>query len=125
MASLLGAPLAIIVVFVLAVIGLLYWMRLMRQRQVQLRHEAVTGQVESLRYQVPAGQDPAAVMHALQMEGYEVVRDDGAMQTQDILVMCPAGADRERPRVRAVLAHADLNLEGDPPPENEVKFVDE
>lgn len=100
--------------------------RTLRRRQEALRNEAVSGQVESLRYDVPVGQDPAAVIMALKREGFEVVRDDAATNPQELLIMCPAGVDRERARVRAVIAHeAPVDMEGHPMPEHEVRFADE
>jgi len=119
--------LIILVVIVALVLGFgLGGMRSMRRRQTALRSEAVTGQVESLRYQVPVGQDPAAVIAALKLEGFEVVRDDAALQSQDLIILCPSGAERERARVRAVIAHdASMDMEGHPMAEHDVHFVDE
>jgi hypothetical protein len=66
------------------------------------------------------------VFAALKQDGFEVVRDDAAMQTQDLIIMCPAGADRDRARVRAVIAHeAPIDMEGHAMAEHEVHFVDE
>jgi len=119
------------IVFVLIplaiVVGVAYIaVRWFRQDEMRKRGEAVDEVVESLRYHVPVGQDPAAILAALQLEGYEAVRDDD-LATQDILILTPSGADRERAKVRAVLAHeAPLNLEGDPKPRDyEVRFADE
>jgi len=119
--------LVILVVIAALVLGFgMGGMRAMRQRQTALRSDAVSGQVESLRYQVPPGQDPAAVIAALKLEGFEVVRDDAALQTQDLLILCPGGAERERARVRAVIAHeASMDMEGHAMPEHEVHFADE
>lgn len=79
----------------------------------------------SLRYHVPVGQDPAAVIAALRQAGYEVVRDEAPTRIQDVIIMCPAGADKERNRVRSVIAHAPIDLEGAPAPAHEVVFEDE
>ena len=118
--------LAVIVVVLIVIFAGGAGLRAMRQRQVALRDEAVSGQVDSLRYVVPVGQDPAAVMSALKLEGFEVVRDDAATHSQDLLILCPAGVDRERARVRAVIAHeAAVDMEGHPMPEHEVRFADE
>jgi len=65
----------------------------------------------TLRYRVPHGQDPAAVLGALEAQGYAATLADGA---QDVLVPCPRGVEEDRELVRAVIAGADLNLEGDP-----------
>ena len=100
--------------------------RAMRQRQEARVDEAVSGRVESLTYEVPAGQDPAAVIHALQLEGFDVVRADAASHAQELLILCPAGIERERARVRAVIAHeAGIDMEGHPMPEHAVFFADE
>jgi len=100
--------------------------RWFRQSEQLKRREARAGAVDSLRYHVPPGQDPAAILAALQLEGYQAVRDDG-QTTQDILILTPSGADLERLRIRAVLAHESrLKLEGDPTPaDQEIRFADE
>ena len=67
----------------------------------------------TLHYRVPGGQDPAAVMAALEREGYPATLDMGS---QEVLVPCPRGTEHERDHVRAVIARAALNLEGDPAP---------
>lgn len=116
----------IIIVLVLLLVLAVLAMNALRRRQVALRQDAVTGQVESLRYPVPVGQDPAAVVAALKLAGYEAVRDDAAVDTQELIILCPAGADRERAKIRAVIAHdAPIDMEGHPMPEHEVRFLDE
>lgn len=81
--------------------------------------------VETLRYHVPDGQDPAVVTTALARHGYgyESMIDRGE---HFVTIACPAGMDRERPRVRAVIREADrTSLEGpafDPGP---IVFEDE
>ena len=100
--------------------------RVLRQRQEALREEAVTGQVETLVYDVPVGQDPAAIIAALKQEGFQAVREDAATHSQELLILCPAGADRERARVRALIAHeAPIDMEGHPMPPHDVRFADE
>jgi hypothetical protein len=125
-------PLLIVagIIVILVVVAVLMFgaggFRAMRQRQVALRHDAVTDRVPSLRYVVPVGQDPAAVMAALMNEGFEVVRDDAATHSQDLLILCPAGVERERARVRAVIAHeAGVDMEGNPMPDHAIVFADE
>ncbi|WGL53384.1 hypothetical protein P5P86_06030 [Nocardioides sp. BP30] len=98
----------------------------LRGRQLRRQRDLASGSVEFLRYQVPVGQDPAAVTAALMNEGFEVVRDDAATHTQDLMILCPAGADRERARVRAVIAHdAPIDMEGHPMTERDIIFADE
>ncbi|MEX0429314.1 hypothetical protein AB3X52_16970 [Nocardioides sp. DS6] len=126
MEYLLGGVVFVLIPLAIVVAVAYVAVRWFRQNEVRKQQEAVGGVVESLRYHVPIGQDPAAILAALHLEGYEAVRDDD-MATQDILILTPSGADRERAKVRAVLAHeAPLNLEGDPKPRDyEVRFADE
>jgi hypothetical protein len=120
---------AVIILILIAVAVLVFGaggVRAMRQRQESLRDDAVHERVPSLRYVVPTGQDPAAVMAALMRDGFQVVRDDAATHSQDLLILCPAGIERERARARAVIAHeAGVDMEGHPMPEHAVFFADE
>jgi predicted GTPase len=126
MEVLLGGIFFVVIPLVI-VVGVVYiavhWFR---QNEARKYHEATHEVVESLRYHVPRGQDPAAVLAALKVEGYEAVYDDQA-STPDVLILTPSGADRERAHVRAVLAHGTSeNLEGDPQPsDRDIRFADE
>ena len=119
MSAVLVAVLVIVipVVVVIAAIGAL-----------RRRRDAVMGEVEAyptdtLRYHVPEGQDPAAVLAALETDGYHATLAPSP-NTDDVLIPCRAGSDRERAHVRAVIAHADQNMEGDPG-DRPVLFADE
>jgi len=59
---------------------------------------------EQLRYHVPVGQDAAVLVAALKKDGYEAVGDlvEGR---EYIEIACPAGRDRERAHVRAIIAN--------------------
>lgn len=59
---------------------------------------------EHLRYHVPVGQDAAVLVAALKKDGYEAAGDlvEGR---EYIEVACPAGRDRERAHVRAIIAN--------------------
>lgn len=115
-----------LLVVVIVVLGLVLWsMGRYQRRTEEIVHEVEAEDVAALRYRVPTGQDPAAVVAALTHEGYSAVRDTRGADA-DILVPCPAGVDRERAHVRAVIAHAAAaDMEGHPMPEHEVHFVDE
>lgn len=97
---------------------------LARQRQ-KFTDDINAPETQSLEYHVPEGQDPAAVLTALRLEGYDAVVHP--TDTQRIRIACPAGLDRERARVRAVIASAgssaiDAGVSVDQPP---VRFDDE
>jgi hypothetical protein len=126
MEYLLGGIFFVVVPLIIIVAVCYLAVRWFRQNEARKHHEATGEVVESLRYHVPRGQDPAAVLAALQIEGYEAVYDDES-NTPDVLILTPAGADRERAHVRSVLAHGTAqNLEGDPQPAGrQVRFADE
>jgi hypothetical protein len=112
-----GIPLLVVLVF--AALGL----RRMHHRNEAIRRESASPAVGVLRYHVPEGQDPAAVLAALETEGYAATLSPGPA-THDVMIPCRSGADRERAHVRAVIAHAALNMEGDPG-DHPVVFADE
>lgn len=56
----------------------------------------------TLDYRVPAEQDPTAVLTALSQEGFHTTTDP--VDTRVLHVDCPAGPDRDRAHVRAVIA---------------------
>ncbi|QIX27265.1 hypothetical protein ncot_12140 [Nocardioides sp. JQ2195] len=114
---------AIVLVVVLAIFGALVITGLLwviRGRERSAAEVARLGDDRTLTYTVPVGQDPAPVLGALRSEGYEAV-----LQGSEITVACPAGADRERARVRAVISSSPLDMEGDPSPTRDVRFPDE
>lgn len=82
--------------------------------------EVVDSPTPTLDYQVGEGQDAAAVSAALTNEGLTVAPDPH----HPILlhVECPAGQDRERARVRAIIAGALEAQTGHPV---DVRFQDE
>lgn len=81
--------------------------------------------VESLRYRVPDSQDPSVLIAALSQAGYTADLDEvDAAKYLDIA--CPAGRDRERARVRTVIAESDTqSFEGPAFKPGPVAFVDE
>jgi hypothetical protein len=95
----------------------------LKRRDDAVKRVAFAPETDTLRYHVPNGQDPAAVLAALEMEGYAATLAPEP-QADDVLIPCLSGADRERAHVRAVIAHAALNMEGTPG-DRPVLFVDE
>lgn len=100
--------------------------RALRERRARRRaRRLAAGRAGSLRYVVPVGQDPAAVIAALRQAGYDVVREHEPTRIQELVIACPGGVDGQRSDVRAVIAHAPMDLGGAPPPEHRVVFADE
>lgn len=99
--------------------------RALRSRRSSHSTPDPSDQRRSLRYHVPVGQDPAAVIAALWQGGYEVVREHAPTHIQDLIITRPDGAGLERNAVRAAIARAPIDLEGAPAPGHEVVFGDE
>lgn len=99
--------------------GVLYVLRdqsLLRERVEAELHDPRTS---TLEFSVPTGQDPVAILAALERAGYTAgVDPHGAHQV--VLVKCPEGPGGERRTVRAVIESA-LSTS----PRTAVHFVDE
>jgi hypothetical protein len=95
----MGAVLVpVVVVLALLIVGLVMVQRLGRAGD-ELREEVMTA-AHTLRYEVPAGQDPAAALVALSRHGFEAVADPG--NAHALVIMCPLGS-AQREEVRVVL----------------------
>jgi hypothetical protein len=121
----MAAPIVPVLVLLIAVVIIAVALLRSGRQAEERKHRAQESPEEALRYHVPTGQDPAAVIGALTSEGYDAVRDSDA-NTSDILVLCDAGKERERAHVRAVIEHvAPMDMEGHPMPHHPVAFADE
>jgi hypothetical protein len=109
--------LVLVGVFVVAVIAL-------TRRRTAWTQRLQEGQEHPyLRYRVPSGVDMAAVLVAVENEGYAATSDLSGTH-HEVLIVCPAGTERERARVRAAIHHAS-NPEGDDLGLDAVRFTDE
>jgi hypothetical protein len=118
--------LAIPIVLGLIVIGVVVVVALAAMaRGANVRKEAIADpDVETLRYAVPTGQDPAVLTTALLHEGYEATSEP-APHGHDLLVACPPG---QRDRIRDVISRTDTaSMEGPGPrlDTGRVRFADE
>jgi len=120
----MGAVLVpIVVVLALLVLGAVMIKRLGREG-AERRDEVMTA-AHPLRYQVPAGQDPAAVLVALSRHGFEAVADPDDLHS--VVIMCPLGS-KQREEVRIVLenqAQQTLDPQDEHVPAGPVRFLDE
>lgn len=97
-------------------------------RQARAQDEVKSGAVDTLRYRVPEGWDPATVLAALQKEGFDAVPDlnNGSGATQDLLIPCPDDVEQHRARVRSVIESAEeADFIGDREQLPRVRFADE
>jgi hypothetical protein len=117
------------IVMVLAILVLAFVVLYVVREQVK-RRERVDKTLEdertpTLEYVVPTGQDPSVILTALDRAGYTATVDPfGAHQV--VSVACPAGLDRERAHVRALIESANVTAPDDGIPlDTPVRFRDE
>jgi hypothetical protein len=122
-----GLPFGLILIALLAIMALaavyvvVPWVR----GESRLREELTAPGQESLVYEVPEGQDPAAILAALRQDGLEAT-EVMRQGRQRVVISCPTGREDLRPRARALIADkALLNLEGDAAANHRVTFADE
>jgi hypothetical protein len=121
----MAAPLVpIIVVLILlavVVVGVAAW----ASRRQRVSDELASTAAPTLDYLVPPGQDPVILTTALDAEGYTVTTDP--RNALLVHVSCPAGPDRDRARVRAVISsvHTTALDAGQRMEIGEVRFTDE
>ena len=127
----MGAVYVVVIVVVVLLVGGALALRRLGAHQ-QAEHERVVSSEHTLRYDVPEGQDPAAVLVSLSRAGFEAVADPG--NAHALTIRCPLGPE-QREEVRLVLERETANTlqgqeqgsEGDPPPPaaDRVHFADE
>jgi hypothetical protein len=117
-----GYVLVILVLVALVVAGVML-SRLGKDRAA--RREEVTSARDALRFDVPAGQDPAAVLVTLSRGGFEAVADPG--DSHALTIMLPLGA-KQREEVRVLLendALQTLDAQDERAGTGPVRFADE
>jgi hypothetical protein len=114
----------ILIVLVTLVAGVVVLRRWSAGRE-QLGDELEDPGTPTLAYRVPAGQDPAVVLAALEGDGYVAAADPD--DTRLVRVRCPARLGCERARVRAVIETAAVTAmdTGAPIDAGPVRFEDE
>ncbi len=119
----------VVIATLLAVVALVwvvvYVVRAEAAKRARIDRELDSEQTPTLEYSVPAGQDPAVILAALQGEGYTATVDPSHTR-QLVLIACPGGLDRERARVRSIIASADVTtIDDGGPVDVDVRFRDE
>ncbi|MFI2708195.1 hypothetical protein ACH5WX_11690, partial [Nocardioides sp. CER28] len=106
----MSAVLVAAIVVIIPMVVIVAAVSALRRRDAAVKAEAFSPTTDTLCYHVPEGQDPAAVIAALETEGYAATLSP-APAIHDVLIPCRSGADRERAHVRSVISHAALNME--------------
>jgi hypothetical protein len=127
MGAVLVPVIAVIIVLVLAAFALKRFGRVEREHGDRLQHP----DRPTVRYEVPAGQDPAAVLTELRQAGYDASADSDPGPSSPILIIGGQnGQEPDREKLRVLLANASVNIdphldsESDKSPAT-VRFVDE
>jgi hypothetical protein len=124
-----AALVPVILIAIVLVLGVLA-VRTFSRREVDHSDELQYAHRYSVRYQVPPGQDPAAVLHHLQSEGYDVSPDSEPGPSSPILIIGTQDAtvvDREYLR-RTISEFDQTNInpaESGPVERPPVRFLDE
>jgi hypothetical protein len=87
-----------------------------------LRRRPHGARAREVRYHVPNGQDPAAVLAAMRVEGLSARPENVAGEPEVVISLrTPGGRDR----VREIVRKAPKNMQGDPHAVDSVLFSDE
>ena len=127
--------LVVVIIIVLVVLGVVAFGLKRSGRAAQEQVDHLSSSPRTLRYTVPAGQDPAVVLAALHEAGYTAAQDPsdtGLGGGTDVLIDREDGVP-DRESVRTVLDGVRVgNLEGDPAPDTGIgtdrgtaRFADE
>ena len=110
----MGAIFGPIVLFVIVAVVVVVMVKRSVSQQTEVREALAHPDVPALRYRVPEGQDPAAVLAALHGAGYTATADDHGGGDQGVLIGGIGDEAPDREEVRRVLAgEGKLNFEGD------------
>lgn len=115
-----------LVIFVIAMLGLaaFFWFVLTRRPESLEPGDAGDEVGQVLRYVVPEGQDPAALLAVLHPNGYRTrLADNGAYRV--LVILCPTAEAEERATVRELIGHADSTIQDPATVAQRVRFEDE
>jgi hypothetical protein len=100
------APVAVLVLIVVALGLVLFWVLRWAKERGATAEALEDLDTETLEYVVPPGQDPVVVTSALAAEGFTTSLDSTG---EVVLIHCPTGRERARPKARAAIAAADTS----------------
>jgi hypothetical protein len=108
MGALFVPVIAAIVVIVLVVLAIKQFTRAETEHSDRLQ----TAARPTVRYAVPAGQDPAAVLTELRQAGFDASADSEPGPSSPILIIgSTGGGEPDRERLRVLLAAASVNID--------------
>ena len=92
----MGAVVVIVLIVLVLLVGGAVAVRSISKDEA-VHEEHVKSGGEYLRYRVPEGADPAAIVVALRHGGYDVVNDH-ELHGEELLISCPGGPTSTGPR---------------------------
>ena len=125
----MGAVLIPVVIFVILVVLAAIALKRFSRAEVQHSDRLQNADRPTLRYQVPPGQDPAAVVAGLRQAGYDASPDSEPGPSSPVVIIGDTGAAPDREAVRRTLSELDgtniVPSESGRAHRSRVKFVDE
>ena len=127
MGALLVPLLALLVVLVVAAVAVKRFGR----RSVQHGERLQSDPRPTVRYEVPNGQDPAAVLNELRAAGYDASPEsEPGTSSSTLIIGTPTGGAPDREELRRLLANASVHMDPSLDPGNRqtpstVRFLDE
>src|SRR3954451_24532012 len=99
----MGAVLVPVVLLIVVAVAAALAVKRFGAREIQRSDRLQNDDRATLRYEVPAGQDPAAVLTGLRQAGYDASADSEPGPSSPIVIIGARGGDPDREAVRRTL----------------------
>lgn len=125
----MGAVFVPVILLVLVLVLATLAVKRFSARELQHSDRLQSDERTTLRYEIPAGQDPAVVLTGLRRAGYDASADSEPGPSSPIVIIGTRGGDPDREAVRRTLTDLDgTNVvpdESAPVERSRVRFLDE
>jgi hypothetical protein len=125
----MGAVFVPVILLIVVIVAVALALKRFGRREVQQSDRLQNADRPTLRYEVPAGQDPAVVLAGLRQAGYDVSADSEPGPSSPIVIIGAGGGSPDREEVRRTLTDLDgTNIvpdESAPVQRSRIRFLDE
>lgn len=125
----MGAVLVPVILLIVVLVAAWFAVKRFGRREVERSDRLQNADRPTLRYEVPAGQDPAAVLAGLRQAGYDASADSEPGPSSPIVIIGDRGGEPDREEVRRALCELDgtnvVPEESGQVRRTQVRFVDE
>jgi hypothetical protein len=125
----MGAVFVPVILLIIVIVAVALALKRFGRREVQHSDRLQNADRPTLRYEVPAGQDPAVVLAGLRQAGYDASADSEPGPSSPIVIIGADGGAPDREEVRRTLTELDgTNIvpdESAPVQPSRVRFLDE